>query len=563
VIADAAVDTLPPGASASVSEVRGDLEAIVARCLHKDAHDRYPTVAAFAADLRAFLSGHPISALRDQRWYRIRKFAARNRGGVLVGAIAIFSVLTASITIAWQASHLKTERDVAQQARRQSEIDRDRARAVADFLRNTFEAADPGNAAQGGLRAHELVDHAVKRLGELAHQPDTQGELALLLAEIYVQMGLIGQSADLLATHRSAIDSLALIDSEIDWRAKIVTLKVGIQIERDLQRLETQWQGLNAKANTLTKKVQLAHLRAKAYSRTSDFAHAALSLETAWRQFQDALDPAERLRLRVALGQAMLSADRHAEARQISDEIRHTSLTGYAPELQILALRFVARESEFNDADPSKRREAIELWQRTAEDLYGADSLHAASAYVWRVGVTSDAQEREQLMQRGYAIQRAKLPEMSSGMAYAEYNMAAFFGELVRDMEKAEPHYARAVRIGRQIFSRSHSDVRLFEKRWAHALNRLQRHREVLEQLSDPPGDPDAPDDRIKLCGLHLELAAAALAEGRFELGRQSLHHAVALWQPDAEIPDDLAQQIATLTARLDAPAARDLETDD
>ncbi|MBL8236904.1 MAG: protein kinase [Bryobacterales bacterium] len=68
----------------------GDLATIVATAVQKDPARRYPSVTAFADDIRAFLAGRPIAALRDSRWYRARKFVRRN--WLMVAAAALLSV---------------------------------------------------------------------------------------------------------------------------------------------------------------------------------------------------------------------------------------------------------------------------------------------------------------------------------------------------------------------------------------------------------------------------------------------------------------------------------------
>jgi serine/threonine-protein kinase len=53
-----------PGAAqpaVAMQALRGELDAIVAHCLRKDASERYAEVGDLARDLRAWLSGHPIS----------------------------------------------------------------------------------------------------------------------------------------------------------------------------------------------------------------------------------------------------------------------------------------------------------------------------------------------------------------------------------------------------------------------------------------------------------------------------------------------------------------------
>jgi eukaryotic-like serine/threonine-protein kinase len=65
-------------------DLRGDLDNVVAKALKKPVAERYPTVAALAADLRRYLDHEPVSARPDSVGYRTAKFVRRYR--LAVGA---------------------------------------------------------------------------------------------------------------------------------------------------------------------------------------------------------------------------------------------------------------------------------------------------------------------------------------------------------------------------------------------------------------------------------------------------------------------------------------------
>jgi len=79
----------------------GDLDNILLKALDKTVAGRYPSVDAFAADLRAFLGGFPVSARPDHWAYRARKFVGRHRLPVVLATLALGAVL-ASSALAWQ-----------------------------------------------------------------------------------------------------------------------------------------------------------------------------------------------------------------------------------------------------------------------------------------------------------------------------------------------------------------------------------------------------------------------------------------------------------------------------
>ncbi len=541
-----------PASLVGPQALRGELDAIVAHCLRKDASERYAEVGDLARDLRAWLSGHPISISRNDRLYRVGKFLRRNRVGATVVALAAGSVLLALAVTLWQASELRAQRDAAQQARARSESDRDRARAVASFMRSTFEQADPGNASAGGLLARELIEQGKRRLGELDGQKDVQAEQALLLAEIDAGIGLLRESDATFRAHAPAIEALSAVDPDVRWRASLLRFSNRVELDADGPQLDAELAALKRLAGTPEAHVQVARQEERLAARRSQFGRAAEILQDAWRQHSAALDEPSKLRLRINLGEALLSADRADDARRICEGIDRKALRGHDPALQILALALIVRELDArvrdetgsdesgSDARNAKATlqanrqaliEAISNRQATAERLYGSDSIQAASAYVWSVGIATDPQRQEALMQKAYAIQRAKLPPVSSARAYAEFVMARYHLDLRDRPDRAEPHLAQAVAIGRKVSSRAHADVVKFELEWARTLNALGRHRACLEQLAAPPGNPEDIKDAGRLSELHLELAKAAVALRQPVQARAEIAIVNALWQ--------------------------------
>ena len=73
--------------------LQGDLDNILLKALEKSVERRYASVDALAADVRAFLSGHPVSARAASPWYLVRRFVARNRVTVLVAALGVVGLV--------------------------------------------------------------------------------------------------------------------------------------------------------------------------------------------------------------------------------------------------------------------------------------------------------------------------------------------------------------------------------------------------------------------------------------------------------------------------------------
>jgi len=187
-IAQSRGDPAPPSrvatgaANISARQLRGDIDAIVAKALRHDPRQRYPDAASLADDLRRHLGGWPLLAQRDSRLHRIGKFCGRHRIAV---PAAIFGVL-ALVAIATFA--LIEAREARQQARH--------ADVVRNFMLDLFEQADPDHANGKPLAARDLVDAGARRADAgLTEDPDTRVELLGVVGRLYAALGDTSQSA--------------------------------------------------------------------------------------------------------------------------------------------------------------------------------------------------------------------------------------------------------------------------------------------------------------------------------------------------------------------------------
>lgn len=83
--------------------IRGDLENIVLKAMQKEPLRRYQTVQQFAEDVERFLAGRPVRARADSLFYRMEKFARRNRLAVALGVLVVVSLAGGLAAALWQA----------------------------------------------------------------------------------------------------------------------------------------------------------------------------------------------------------------------------------------------------------------------------------------------------------------------------------------------------------------------------------------------------------------------------------------------------------------------------
>jgi serine/threonine-protein kinase len=158
--------------------LRGDLDAIVTKCLRREPSRRYATVHELVRDLKSSLRGEAVLARGDARLYRLGRFARRYRWP-LASVSLLIAVLSVGIaTTTWQAQ--RAQREAA------------RATATRDFLVSVFKASDPRIAQdkpRGQITARELLDGSVGRIDEqFADDRETQIELLGVATEIYREL---------------------------------------------------------------------------------------------------------------------------------------------------------------------------------------------------------------------------------------------------------------------------------------------------------------------------------------------------------------------------------------
>jgi len=158
--------------------LRGDLDAIVAKCLRRESAARYQTVTDLRRDLAAALDGAPVTARGDARSYLVGRFVRRHRWSVVAAGAFVVLLAAGIAATSWQA--------------RRATLEAQRAERARDFLIGVFRSSDPRIAQdkpRGQVTARELLDASVARIDrEFASDPRTLIELHGVVTQIYREL---------------------------------------------------------------------------------------------------------------------------------------------------------------------------------------------------------------------------------------------------------------------------------------------------------------------------------------------------------------------------------------
>ena len=173
--------------------LEGDLDNILLKALEKSPERRYASVDALRADVRAYLSGHPVSARAAGATYLVGKFVRRHRLPVALAGATLAALVVGLAGTVWQwqraEAALRAEAERAAQVRAQANrllFDYHDAilllpgstplvaRLLADarsYLASLSAAAAAGTDAPGQAALLRELGVAQRRLGDLYTTP--------------------------------------------------------------------------------------------------------------------------------------------------------------------------------------------------------------------------------------------------------------------------------------------------------------------------------------------------------------------------------------------------------
>ena len=209
------------------SQLRGDLDWIIAKAMEKDRGRRYSSASEFAADIERFLNSEPITARPPSVSYRVQKFVRRNRlvaatgGAVAVAVLLGLTGTTFGMLRARDAEQAATaQKDAAVHAERlavqqKTEAERQAAKAVAavEFLQTVIASSSPDNAINPDLTMREVLDNAAASLdAEFPSQPEVLASVRNTIGRTYLTLGVPDRAEALI--RRALSDRSQLLGAE-------------------------------------------------------------------------------------------------------------------------------------------------------------------------------------------------------------------------------------------------------------------------------------------------------------------------------------------------------------
>lgn len=145
-------------ATIDVRQLRGDLDAIVLKCLRKQPADRYAGMGELIGDLEAWRDGGVVAARRGSHAYQVRRFARRHWFGLAVAAGVLVLTLGFLFQLSRQLEATRIERDRAT-------IERDKADRVTGFMVDLLKNADPSRALGKEVSVRQALDRGGRAAG--------------------------------------------------------------------------------------------------------------------------------------------------------------------------------------------------------------------------------------------------------------------------------------------------------------------------------------------------------------------------------------------------------------
>ncbi len=440
--------------------LQGDLDTIVQVAIRPEPARRFPSVDALREDLARHRAGLPVRARPDRWSYRAGKFLARHRAGTAAAGVA--AVVLAGGTLL-HVNRLEAERDLARVAQANAEIEARKAREVAEFLGELFEAADPAEHRGEEPTALMLLDRGAERVERLAGDPELMAELARTLGGVNHQLGRYDEAERL---RRLAVETLRGLAPPTPGPG-------AGGMHPDLPLAQSEW-GLTLESLARYEEAEAAQAEAFAQALALGRIGSDPELEATLR-----INRASILGTRGDLSASLEEIERAVVLRREAPEPDPVRLASALHQEGIALWRY-GRSAEAEDRFLESHRLRLEHLGDDHPLTVGA----LASAAGMR-GNQGDAEGARALYLEVLEAQRRVLGERHPSVA-TSLNQLGFQHWLLDDIEGAERYWTEAYELGVELMGADHPDVALRLNNLAGAARRqgdLPRAEALLAEV--------------------------------------------------------------------------------
>ncbi len=204
----------PPTTQKYVAELkrflRGDIDNILRQSLANDPRERYASAGDLETDVQLFLAGQPVKAHPPSGWYRIKKFAKRNRYSVAIFTLLLCGLFTSLGIAIYQSTLAQKQAQIARGANKQMQMELIRANSMREFLETLFDPVREGISEQRAPTVKDLVFEGEKLLDSNRRlDPAARVEMLTFFAFLNESIGEIKRARKL------ASDAVQLAKKEI------------------------------------------------------------------------------------------------------------------------------------------------------------------------------------------------------------------------------------------------------------------------------------------------------------------------------------------------------------
>jgi serine/threonine protein kinase/tetratricopeptide (TPR) repeat protein len=565
-------DTRPVPLSTVERRLRGDVETIVGTALEKDKERRYQTAAAFADDIRRYLSNETITARPPTLAYQLRTFARRHRPLVAATSAVFLILVVALIAVGIALAH-------AIEAGKAKELEATRAtekattsQHVSEFLIGLFAESDPAARTDREITVRAILDRGAGRIGEeLADQPKVRATLLLTMGRAYHSLGDYGRASELLT------ESVALRRETLGPDHLEVAEAIGALISAEYERGNYEH----------VTELAAERLRIQRDALPADAPEIALSLnDLGWLRYaQGSYDEAERLH-REALA---IRTGRYGEEHEATAESMN-NLAGVMQELARYdeAEKLYVRALEIRRAVLGEEHPLVAIsLQNLATMLEGMRRLDEAEAYYLEAIELSvrvlgpdhpdlalmnvnfgrmlvfkgDLPAAEERLRRAVAIERQARGDDHPYVAYDLDNL----GRVLRDrgkLDEAAEAYREAIRIYRGQGPEGVSGLTASTGGLAIVLNRQHAYAEAepVARESLAGWRRELGDEHYRTHGAVAVLGISLAGLGRFDEAEPMLLAAAAGIEQHPHAPESYWTRVRQSVASLYEQMGREEE---